>query len=740
MSELGESEVDDLWLSLREAYTMPHGPDRTAMLADAVRRADERDAARITFLARRMLADAHRTDGRWDRVRALFDECLREYDERTWRFPREDEAELLHWHAWEVECMIDFPDHTLDDIRAAQEGLERRYTNADLPWHEVYSARRGIAMHLGDWPVAEEAHLRWVATAPAGQDDRWLDVATIDHELSRGETAKAHELAAAMLDDPCVSDEPVVLTRCLMLLPLAMAGEWELASLTYRRVQRGMSGEFHTLEHIGRVVEFCALTGNLDTGIDWLAVMAGFEARQRPFATMEFAAAATLLADAVVRAGRGDIALDLGEDDPNSVPFRVLARRMRTLTLDIARKFDARNGNTVQGDRVRARLDAKPLTDFLPLDPTSRPPLRVLPPPGLSDEALLARARWHDLRCEPDEARACLTAVSDDLPPNLEARLVELRARFFQNEDTEPALWQSVRVSRRYGDERRALLAECWLGLWVAHAGRVAEGVSTTAAAVEQLRRLGDDSDCAWGEYWLAYVLAAQGAQADALAALSRGRQHASNAADDLALGSLLTLETSLRPSLGSATAALDALVAAGAPEKALEALELLARHDGHVDVVTRLLADPPRDAARLVGRLRYLRARELFADGRPADAADDLNEAVGQAALRAGDTAEQWDQLARADHAAGRYEDAVDASLRAAALLDHMRDEDQAWAAQADEARYLLAESYRLLGDHRTALREYRKLADGDGPLAATAFVTGTALLEELGITDWPS
>jgi tetratricopeptide (TPR) repeat protein len=129
-----------------------------------------------------------------------------------------------------------------------------------------------------------------------------------------------------------------------------------------------------------------------------------------------------------------------------------------------------------------------------------------------------------------------------------------------------------------------------------------------------------------------------------------------------------------------------------------------------------------------------------LLAEGQLADAADDLNEAVGQAALRGGDTAEQWHQLARADHAARRYEDAVDASLRAAALLDHLRAEDPTVAEQADEARYLLAESYRLLGDHRTALREYRKLADGDGPLAATAFVAGTALLEELGITDWPS
>ena len=728
-------------MSLREAYALEHGAERTAMLVDAVRRADRLDVPRARFLSRRLLADAHRLDGQWDLVWQLFAECLDEYDERLWGFERDDEIELLGWNSWLVECMVDFPDIALDYIRAAQQGLERRFTNADLPLHEVYAALRGVAAHLGDWPAADEAHLRWVATAPTDRDDRWLDVTAIDHHLAKGDTDLAHELAAAMLDDPSVSDEPVVHTRCLMLLPLACAGEWDRASLTFRRLQRGMSGEFHSLEQIGRVVEFCALTGNADPGIDWLAAMAGFEARRRPFATMEFATSAAVLADALVRAGRGDTVLDLGADDPNSVPFRVLARRMRRLALDLAGQFDRRNGNNFQGGRIRARLGAEPLIDFLPLEPTSRPPLRMLPPPGLSDDALLARAQWHDLRCEAEEARACLTLVPDDLPPHLDAWLSELRARFFQSEDTEPALRHAIRVHRRHGEEPRALLAECWLGLWVAHHARAEEGVATVMAAVEELRRLGNDSDCAWGEYWLAYLLAGQGANADALDALARGRRHAEAAADHLALGTLLTLDTTLRPSLRTATAALNALVAAGAAEKALEALDQLTRHDGHLDVVDKILADPPHDVARLVGRLRYLRACARSDDASPAELADDLNEAIGQAALRGGDTAEQWHQLAQANHAAGRFEDAVDASTRAAAMLDHLRDTvDEAWADQADQARLLLAESYRQLGDNRTALREYRKLADGSGALAASAFVTGTALLEELGITEWPA
>ncbi|ATY10166.1 hypothetical protein CU254_06610 [Amycolatopsis sp. AA4] len=454
---------------------MDHSSERTALLADAVRRADRLREPQAAFRSRRMLADACRRDGRWDRVRDLVHECLDAYDQRQWQFDRDDEAELLGWSAWWAECMVDFPDLSLEEIHAALQGVARRCAAADLPQHEVYAAQRGVAAHLGDWPTADDAHLRWVATAPTGQDDRWLDVTTIEHHLCKGESSRARHLAAAMLENPASLEDPLTFVRCLMLLPLARGGEWDLAALTFRRIRRATSGEFLSPEQLGWIIEFCALTGNALAGIDWLAPMAGFETRQRPFATMEFAAAVAVLARELVRAGRGDTVLDLGPEDPNTVPLHVLARRTRRLALDLADQFDRRNGNTFQGDRIRARLAAEPLTDFLPIDPTSRPPLNLLPPPGLSDEDLLARAEWHDLRCEPDEARACLTVVSDDLPPHLHARLIELRAKFFQSDETEPALRQAIDVYYQHGDYPRALLTECWLGLWTAHTGRPAK-------------------------------------------------------------------------------------------------------------------------------------------------------------------------------------------------------------------------------------------------------------------------
>ena len=250
-----------------------------------------------------------------------------------------------------------------------------------------------------------------------------------------------------MLLNPAHSDELTTRVRLFALMPLAKARQWDEAALTYRRLNRGMAGDYWRLEDHGVMAEFCALTGNLSEGTTWLGQLGELDNRKRPLATMEYAAAATVLA------GR------LGWIDTE--------QRMRALATDLAAKFDLRNGTTACGDRIRGRLEAEPLLDFLPLYPTSRPPIPA-PPMDLGDEELLDRAEQHDLRCEPDDARMCLSRVREGLPQPLRARRDEIAAKFFQSPETETVLRRSARIYDEHGDHRRAELTRCWLGLWTA--------------------------------------------------------------------------------------------------------------------------------------------------------------------------------------------------------------------------------------------------------------------------------
>ena len=674
----------DLWVDFGEVIAQEHSPVRTERLSELVRQADAIDAPRLTFIGRRVLSDAHRTDGRWDLVWPLLAQCLDEHQRRADRFERDDVTELLSWYAFLVEAMTDFPDRPLDLLDAAVRDLERRYREADLPLTAVYGTQRGIAAHVGDWDRAEAAFLRQIATTAV--NDPWLDVIRVAHLIAKGEEAQALDVAAPVIADSANSGEQITRVRNLVLLPLARAGRWEEAALTYRRLTRGMSGEYALLEDLGGMAEFCALTGNLGTGAQWL--VPDFEQRGRPLATMEYAASIAVL---MRRLG-----------DPE-------ANRLHALATDLAGQFDRRNGTSAVGDRIRAKLAAEPLIEFLPILPTSRPPLPGAP--DLPDAELLDRAEWHDLRCEPEEARACLAAVSPHLPPPLAARRAELTAKFFQSPETGDVLRHSIRTYLLRGDRARAWLSRCWLGLWMLHEGN--DGITAIQQAVEALHELGEHQ--AWGEYWLAYALSTRERTSEALEAVARGLRHAG---DPLVRGTLQLLEASLT---GIAPhQAYETLLRGDVPEKALEALYQLEDDLGRVS-----------DHPRVDGHLRYLRAVRTIEAGRPDQAVDDLNEAVGQAERRGNATVQQWCALTQANHAAGLTEDAIDSGIRAVAWLDHLRDnEDPAWAQAADETRYLIAECYQRLGDLPAAIKEYRMIAAGDGPLAASAFVAASELL----------
>jgi hypothetical protein len=588
----------DLWADYDAVLGLPHSDERTGQLEEIVWRADVHDVPRLTFLGRQALAEAHRADGRWDLIWPLLATCLDEHRHRPERFV-EDEANLLGWYAWLVSCMVDFPDRSLDEIHSALADLERRTGRT------VHMVRREIAVHVGDWAQAEE-ELRHQ------ERDEWWDLYRIEILLGHGDDEEAVRIAAPLLDDPDVFDERLVRLRSMMLLPLARQQKWDEAVVTYRRLVRGLAEVEGWLEDFGRMAGFCALTGNLSEGTQWW--VAEFEARRRPFATIEYAASAAVLARR------------LGWD---------VEPQLRALATDLAARFDARNGTSTCGDRIRATLNTEPLSDFLPIYPWNLPPIPT-PPPGLGDEELLDRVELHDLRCEPHEAHACLAQVQDDLPQPLQARRDEMGARFFQTDETPDIIRRAIRTYLQHGDRRRAELSRCWLGLWVAH-DDADEGVETVEQAVRALHTIGEGQ--AWGEYWLAYTLNSLGRRLEAAHAVARGKRHAD---DPLVLGSLQMLEATLT---GAAPyEAYETFTRGGIPEKAREALYQLP------------------EAAEL-----------------------DLNDVVGHAQLRGTVTGEHWYRLMEVNFAAERYEDAIDAGLRAAPWLE--------------EAWHLIAECYRRSG-----------------------------------------
>ncbi|MEV4117244.1 hypothetical protein, partial [Nonomuraea sp. NPDC049695] len=414
------------------------------------------------------------------------------------------------------------------------------------------------------------------------------------------------------------------------------------------------------------LIEFCALTGNEETGLSVLRELLAFSLRlRRPNGTMEFATAAAVLLRRLLADGRGGETVQAnGSDLTWSVAE--LCHQMESTARDLAARFDARNGTTHQGDRIRARLGADPVVEFLPLTPGARRPVRPAIPSGLPPETMLDRAEWHKRRFESALARRYLAAVGTP-PPHLAARHAELSALIESRQDdpkrAEEQLRWAAEAYRQTGDQRRHLVCLCRLADLLCEHGRHHEGLPIVARAVVALRRGGDDAVIAQGELLQAQSLSSAGQYQQGDLALARAIWHANACGDPILIGMTALTEATWRDSDGYppahvitlADTARAAFAAADSPGQLVMAYELRRRaHERagaphhFTELIERdLAALPPSAPAQLRGYLRYRRGVALIHAGRPAEALEDLIDGVGEARSRDADTAEQGYELA---------------------------------------------------------------------------------------------
>ncbi|MGI5228718.1 hypothetical protein [Actinoallomurus sp. CA-142502] len=749
----------ELAAMLDHARQMRYGEAKTALMEDVVRHADAGGLHRLAFAARRDLANAYSVGRQWDKAFPLFSRCLSEYDARPGEFGPEADYALRNWYAHIAQSMAEFPEISLAQIYGAFEDMERRFRAGGHSLRRVHDARRWVAQLARDWPEEERCHRAWKTAGGPDPDSVWDFEAEVERLVLRGDDAsveRALALAGPVLSGQVTFTEPPAPIQCLMLLPLARAGRFEEAATAFHRARRAMYQDVYRFEYGGMKVEFCALTGNEETGLSALREhLGGYPTLNRPNGKMEFATAGAVLLRRLVEAGRGAETVR-GSGSDLTWTLAELHQEMETTARELAARFDRRNGTTHQGDRIRARLAAAPVTDFLPLTPTARKAPRPAPiPPGTPPETLLNQAEWHEQREERTEARRCLDAVGTP-PPHLAARHTELTALLAADDDAEAEnrfQW-AADAHRQAGDHLRHLVCLCRLGHWLSRHDQPRKGVKTVARAVGELHRTGDHQMIAYGELLHARSLVQARQDNDAYRALARGAHHARLAGDAVLIGSLALTEARWREFDNAAPAQVMALAdvargaftAAGSPGRLIAAHEATRKaHDRagtpglFLAMVERELAAlPPAAPARLRGYLRYRRGLALIGAGRPADALEDLIDAVGEARSRDDDTAEQGYELAVAYRAAGRIEDAVQAADDVAAWLDRLRELGRLDRPRiADDNRLLLAEGYRMLGDHTLALEEYDKLAGDartrDDPLLLVNALIPTAQIHDL-------
>ncbi|GAA3379163.1 tetratricopeptide repeat protein [Streptomyces racemochromogenes] len=496
---------DEIRRALHENRDLPHGAARNAQ-AEALTAAAE--VCGDTGVYRAALInqiDSYEYSAERSRMVVPFARLLQEYDRDPSAFGPGDAHSLFWRFKWVSGQIISSPDVPISSVTGYLDDMEKRYRIAGYSERAVRQSEYFLADAVGDDERAERAMAQW----RAADRDEMSDCHACETNsqgvfwATKGEDAKAIEVWEPVLtgEQTCMEEPHRVLARSL--LPLLRLGRTDEARSHHLRGYRMARGKESLLRAIGQHIEFCALTGNEARGVE---ILAEHGAHLRPLVDvktqLDFFAGVLVLLRRLIELGHGG--------DP-TVPYEGSAHTVEELhgvlraeVLDIARRFDVRNGTTRVSERLTERLLRAPLADTLPLGVRSA----ALPQPAgtapaaapapvpvgaaefsvLVEQARDARETGHPAadRLWAEVAVRVSALPEPEVHPLLLAEVADHRALTAARAGAPDAaeLLTAVRDGyRALGRAERAALAELRLASAAAQAGAAPEEVRALLAA-----------------------------------------------------------------------------------------------------------------------------------------------------------------------------------------------------------------------------------------------------------------
>ncbi|WP_329194066.1 tetratricopeptide repeat protein [Streptomyces sp. NBC_01435] len=354
--------------ALRENDGEPEGPARNARAERLLVEAEQTGDAALVIEALTHQLQVYNYSSEKDKMFVPFARLLRMWDERPGDFSDFMTHHLFWMFKWVSSSMVDQPHIPLAAIEKWQSEMEHRYRLAGHSERAVCQGELEIARHLGDLPRAERAYAAW----QAADRDRMANCHACElHEQGSwraqlGLDAEALEAWAPVLDGEhtCAHEPHAVLAASL--LPLLRTGRYEQARAHHLRGYRMVRSMESMRDAAAQHIEFCALSGNEARALEIVAERpAYFTDSGNPGSLMDYLAVTALLMDRLTALGHG------GQSVPGPAgtdwTASSLAAHARARALELAARFDERNGTAQVGTVVRERLDRRPLVDRLPL-------------------------------------------------------------------------------------------------------------------------------------------------------------------------------------------------------------------------------------------------------------------------------------------------------------------------------------------------------------------------------------
>ncbi|MBG0852265.1 tetratricopeptide repeat protein [Streptomyces spinoverrucosus] len=506
MSEI--RDFDALRRAMAENSEQPEGPARNARAERLLVEAEKLNIPLAVIEALGHQLKVYNYSSEKDKMFVPFARLLRMWDERPEDFD-EYETHSLHWvFKWMSAGMLDQPHIPLASIEKWLGEMEHRYRLAGHSERAVRGAEFSVAAHVGDVERAERAYAAWLAA----DRDSMADCHACElngqgwWQAERGRPAEALQLWAPVLggEFTCAHEPHSVLASSLV--PLLRLGRLDdarahhLRGFRLVRSMESMRGAY--ADH----VEFCALTGNEARGLELLAERpAYFTDTGHPRSRMDFMSVVTLLMDRLTELGHGD--QQVPGPAGRAWTARELAAHARGEALALAARFDQRNGTQHVSERVRARMERRPLVERLVLGVRSerlahpvRPvaPAPVTPASATTGQepdlaALLAEARRLSDSLQPNavEAWAAVARAAEgtDLDARDRAEIADHEAMGLGPEGAE-LFERGAELYAEAGDPGEALAARARAAYVRALAGHVDKAVEAVAGLYDEVLAL----------------------------------------------------------------------------------------------------------------------------------------------------------------------------------------------------------------------------------------------------------
>lgn len=368
MSTATRTEVERL---LERLPRLPHG-ERVAPAEEAARAADGLGDPDLRFDSRLTLLQAYHYSGERHRMLAPFAHLLTEYDAAPTWMDRWRRLNVLWHYKWMVTALVDLPQVPHAQLQGALDGMRERYLRADQGPAPVLGCAYVLAAHVHGAEAAQREYEAWVhAPRTRLSDCEGCEPSTrIRHlaQLGRHEEAVVELDALLASGTGCIEQPQGAVAAALASLVEVGAGA-RAADLHLRTVRTTRRNRDET-DNLTRHLLVLARTGNLTRGLDLLAdQLHVLDRPTTPGTGMRFAAAGARLLAALVDDGRGEA--PVRRRDGASSTVADLLPRLRAHALDLAARFDERNGTTAVGDRVRGTVGA-PALDGLVFGAASR--------------------------------------------------------------------------------------------------------------------------------------------------------------------------------------------------------------------------------------------------------------------------------------------------------------------------------------------------------------------------------